>query len=841
MSEFSEKEILPERRPALLIGCGTFGRDVLKRLLSNTVLRGVLPWETSQNGASSNGSRHIPDLAFFWLQEPSQNSEWEADDNDEDDASLEMMLDLYRQIQKIELQESDEQYSFFADTILKAAKDLLSPSRHTGQSLPLGLDVFIIHHPNSSETMGNLDIMLSKAMDRLANNKALLRGVQQASPLNFIQILDFDNYWCESEQGGQLRQAVYNSIQIWNKRRINKQASFGRFYLVDEQTEKALRKPHQRMDEISLFLEFLLFEEQRIGPLEYLYQARANESPVTSFGIRLVERSSGLLSRLAAAYFGISWLDYLVGKEVSGVDIDARSVREKLAPYLPEALENKLGKEALEAKLETSFNRLEKYLKEETSFEYPNWPESVHNAYAQTAKQLEVELAAQVHANIKILTEKYLDKLSDDLRAGIQSDLHESREPVPLGRVIQEISGTMDQLDVAHSEPDVMLSPISITERVMQHVRQLHIAYQNFKDALLNPVGFKLWWVLFTITMALAMTPLTKEALDTIPQPEKTQRFLAAGFEFLQNPYVDNNVTIGIILWLLLILLLTLFSFQKRIRYRIERRKEFWICPQRSRASSLISTALATGGELRKPSEAFLNNLLNDMALSIRTEVRRELSRVLVRLRERRQEIYWLREQLREFLKLYGLSAAIQSDDLQAATQELTNVRHSIEQLEEFEFKLQSNQPTAERFRTMQAELKPFETWGNQFGGYFLYPLKFVDALAAKQPKDLTSMGMNHDAVAEAFKLFLKEQGNELCLSFLWQLQEGIIGTETRYCLLPAHWRTRDVEHVLSEGAGITGNNRIFERKVIAQEENDRAYLLSIRTGIEINCLVENG
>ncbi|MCP4700578.1 MAG: hypothetical protein GY862_27555 [Gammaproteobacteria bacterium] len=824
----------PPRRPTLLVGYGAFGMDVLRRLLSNTVLRGILSWKDTRSKISSS-ERHIQDLAFLWIRDRfSQDGQYMEEELAHEGGSLEMMRDLYRQIHEVEQKKSPEQD--LAEAMVKAAENLLSASARTvsNDALPLGLDVVVIIHPSGPEVVGHLDRMLIAAIDKLANNANLQRAVQGASPLNFIQILDFENYWDNSGNGPKLRQTVYNSVKSWQKRREQEKRAFERFYFVDGRTRYAMRDKRHRVEEISLFLEFLLFEGQRVGPFQSLYQSHgAHESPIAGFGIRLVERNSGLFSRLAAASFGIAWLDYLAGNEVSGFNTEPRALREKLAPYRLPALEEELGRLELHALLEERFRSLEQQFMESLDVDEREWPQYVRVNYEQTVRQLETDLTAQVHARLKDITEKRLMKLSGELRAGIQTDLHESREPTPLGRITQEIDSALSELDTSQIDPGNTISPVNETEKVLKSVEGLHSRYLSFKEQRLNPEGFKQWWICFSLILASGLTPVIVELLDGVPPPDKTQQLLTMGYEWLL--LANNPVAVSLLLFSAL-WALGFFIFHKRIQVRVERTREFWIGVKKGRFTDYIRGALQSGGILRRPSEEFLENTLSDMALSVRTEVRRELGRVVAYLHNRRQEIMWLREQLREFLKMHRQTAAVQNEGRH--DQEDTDVRHAVERIEDFEARLQGNPPTPDRFRATQAELKPFTGWDSRYSETFLYPIKFIETLSSVYAdpfaEELTrpGTGIEQDALASEFVRFLKEKGPSFCLSFLWKAGEGV-QPEQKYCLLPDAWRSLPgVQPGLSD-MGVSGTN------MFKSEDDSRAYMLRIQTGVDPERLID--
>lgn len=814
----------PPRRPTLLIGYGTFGLEVLRRLLSSTVLRGVLSWEETEGGTGAGG-RYIKDLALLWVKDRFRPDSQEADEKRAyEGASLEMMRDLFRQIQPVESDDSELKLAEAVDEVV--TKQLLSAivRMASNDTLPLGLDVIVIVQPSEPAMLGHLTRLLDLAIKKLANNHNLQRGAQAASTLNFIQIVDFENYWDDSDSGKILRKAMHNSLKTWQNRKHQKKPTFERCYLVDGRTLDAIRDESQRIDEITLFLEFLLFEGQRTEPeFQHLYQSQPNESPVATFGIRLVERNSGLFSRLAAAQFGIDWLDYLIGIENIGFETEPQELRSKLASYHFPKLEQELGNEELHTLLNQKFQALETQLIQLGITE--QWPSQIHEQYEKTVQQLETQLTAEVHKRVKDITETRLINLTKDLKAGIQADLHDSREPVTLGAVIREIDNALQELDSLPAETETMetmLSPISDKKPVLQNATQFYTGYVHFIQERLRIESFKRWWIWFSLLLTVGCTPIIVDGLGNVPEPDKLDRFLKMGYDALQ--FINNPLGIS----LLLFLTTWLFGatvFQKRIQKRLERGRQFWTHPEQGRFMGYVRHILQPDGGLRKPSEDFLKRLLNDMTLSIRTEVRHNLDRVAVNLRERRREILWLREQLRDFLKLHGISVGSHYEDL--VPPDTTHVRYSIERVEDLTSRLATNPPTPERFRSTQAEIKPFTGWDKRYSEKFLYPLHFIDSLRPLYENLFADE--NGENIAHQFLVFMKQRGN-FNLAFFWPAQEGV-PPQQYFCLLPESWKRLEQIRLSLSDLGISTT------RIHTSQDESRAYLLQLQTGVDLTCL----
>ncbi len=823
---------IPVHRTTLLVGYGNFGLDALRRFLASTATRGVLVWE-EPTGADSN-ERRLRDLALLWVRDPFETGGPGADEESVLEGShIELMRDLYQQIQTVEQAEAK---TAFEEAMEAAARALLDAATRATrrENLPLGLDVIVLARPNGPAVIGRLTPLLVAGLERLHQYATQLqRAVTGAGALNFIQILDFANYWQGSDQGQQIRTAVQGAVERWQQRRSDGKPAFGRIYLVDGHTADGIRDDRQRIDEISLFLEFLLFEGQRGGELQRLYQALSPQEPlVATFGIRLLERSAGLLSRLAAARFGIDWLDYLAGDDTLRLAAEPVELRRQLAPYRAAGLEHLVKVEPLWTEL---YRQLEVLAQELAGLrvDVPDWPQQVQVRYEQAVRRLESELATQVHGAIQTLSREHLADLPAALRAGIDAALHHDRQPAPLGAVIREVETALAELGQA----PVGIPPAAAgSAAALAKLAALHQDYRRFQREQLDSNGLPQWWPLFALVLSLGLSPVVAEVLGDLPRPDPASaHFLVQGAytvaQWLAAHPLVVVITLGLLFWGL-----GAGLAQRGIRGRLQRARRFWNEPERGRLVDRLRALLRPDGELGRPLSGLLERLLQDLALSIRSEVSRELGQVLQRLQERRRELTWLREQLREFLKLHGLNPAVQSEEWTRLNQENTGIRYAVEQYQDFQRMLQTNPPGPERFLSTQAERRPFTGWDKRYSDTFLYPLRFIDELS-RQYRDpfleelaKPGIGAEQTARSQEFRDFLNRYGT-FALAFSWQAQAGV-PVDRLYCLLPRLWLGLQGSRNTLTDLGIVDQN------ILVGEDVARAYLLRLQLGVETACLL---
>jgi hypothetical protein len=815
----------PPHRATILVGFDTFGLEVLRHLLKSTAPRGVLTWEEPRGGGPPS-ERHLQDLALLWVPDPTAAIPKQIDQEDANEGNaLEMMKDLYRQIRPVEPSPQK-----FAAALSEAADVLLSLSSRAGRKdvLPLGLDVIVLARPTSREILGTLDGLLIPALDRLAAYANLQRGVQGAEILNFLAIYDFEHYW--DERGDSIRRALYDSIEEWESRREKNQASFSRFYLVDGYSGAGIRESPDRVDEISLFIEFLLFEGQRAGSLSRLYHRAGNESPIAVFGIRLIERSAGLLAHVAAARFGIGWLEYLAGRGAFRTAVEPPQLRKRLEPFAPEALDRLIDPQSLHRDVDAAFASLECVLAT-LPIGLPDWPDRIRRQYEATLVQLEDHIATRARTLMAGGAGKHLSDLSHEVRAGIEEDLHDERDPVPLESVIEEIEGLSARLDQIR---EVIPPRPGEADELLHRIQDLHDDYARFDVERVDVERLKRWWPLFALALAAGLTPIAGEWLGNVPKPDPLRFLLTRAYEVLQ--WINNPLLIGASLFAG-IWALGAAGLHRRIAARVDRSRRFYNDPDRGRFIDRLRGGLGPGGALRAPIDYLIDRLLYDMALSMRGEVTRELGRVLARLKERLREMSWLSEQLRGFLRMQGFAGEDLRHDAPRMARDGSVVRYAMERREDFDAMLRSNPAEPGRFRSIQTSHRPFDGWHERYSRTFLVPLQFLERLSRlytdpfEQELAKPGTGPEQQRIARELVDFLVHTGAALRPAFFIKQQEGL-PPEQRYCLLPSLWKGLPGVQAALSGLGITDG-------AVQTGGDGRAYVLRLRAGIASKVLLE--
>jgi len=798
-------------RPTLLIGYGAFGREALQRLLRHSALRGVLKWKKTQLGGIASAERQLRDIALLAVEDRFDADSGARLRNAAMGGEPEFLQDLYRQIKKVPTAAAAAAAeSTLTEMIVSTAETLLAQAEQTSdpeQSLPLGLDVVILARPSTPEAIGHLDILVQSGLERLSAFSFLQVGVQGAAKLNCIQLLDFDSYWEASDRAREIRSALRRSIEVWEHRRAERKVAIDRCYLVDGHSRAGHRDANVRLDEVTLFLELLLFEGLRTTQPD-LYQQRSSAEPITAtFGIRLIEVSTRFLSRNAAATFGHRWLEHLIGASQVLRDRPAENVRAQLAPFHGDELRSIVNDHRLDQAFDQATAELIDAMLKVPDRTAPDWPERARDTFQTELLKLERRLDETTGAMIAELRASRLKHHEKLIADAVDRDLHNERSPVPLESVLREIDEARADLapqDLERSfDSDVPPDP-------MARLTAVHERFRTHSAEWLSRQGRGLhwFWPLFSLLLAIGLAPLLGGLLDSVPAPDPTSRAhgLWKASQTINHPLILTS------LWFGLIWLFSATAVQSTIGNRIRRAQAFFLNKERGRFSDQIRALVEP---LR---EALLARARENLRSSLANDVAKSLGRIQNHLHERRREMRWLRGQLREFLQLHNRPQI--------------SVREWIQREGDFDLMLEANPPTEERFRSRQEDLpEPFKGWNSRYCDAFLDPLKFIDSLSAEYARKFKarleerSSFEEQEARRKDFRRFLERRDHVLACAF--KEDAGVPGSRP-YCITSAYWR--NLAGVLDE---LNNHMGIIQDNVLTGRDPARAYLLLLQMGIE--------
>ena len=287
--------------PTVLIGYGAYGLEVLQKLLSAAAGRGSLAWdEAGPPGSSRPSERKLEVLALFWIPDV-LGLEQDARKHAQASDSFEMMLDLYEQIETVE--GGEDLAERLASRVETAKRRLFKQNRmQASQShVSLGLDVIVLARPSHETVVGKLRELMGPVMERLAEDPGLTAPRAGQDLLNFIQVLDFEDFWNPAPEPQAVRSALGRALADAETASAGGRPAFGRLYLIDGRTERGNQDERVRISQAVLFLELLLFEGKRgSAEFRFLYQ---REDPGRLGAVR-GRRSRDRIQRRPAAAAG---------------------------------------------------------------------------------------------------------------------------------------------------------------------------------------------------------------------------------------------------------------------------------------------------------------------------------------------------------------------------------------------------------------------------------------------------------------------------------------------------------------------------------------------------------
>ena len=802
-------------RPTLLIGFGGYGLDALQRLLHQSALRGVLRWQETQSGGVATAERRLEDLALLALPDPFERSA--AHSVQAAAGAPQFLTDLYRQIHGLPTGARSDARAI-AQHVRGMVDGLVIQNGVGGSAFdrrdPVGLDLILLARPATPDTLPHLDILLQHCLETLADSSVFKRAVQGAGNLNSLLILDFEDYWLGAGTSESiataraLRAALRNSMQGWERRQAERLVALDRCYLLDGRTAIGYRPPHVRLDEAVLFLELLLFEglrTQRQG----LYQQQSLLQPITAtFGVRLLEEGTSVLSREAAATFGRRWLDALIGDQVHCPDRAARHLRETLASCRREAIERHLEDGRLGEVFAGRAEQLVAALMAVPDPQAADWLDRVREVFERECQVMGQVLDRAGWELVSTFKEGQLRDLEQRLVQAVDADLHDERAPASLALVRDALAELRQGLEAGAER---LSPPPAGTADPLLRLGQMQRRYRDQLDEWLAEQGRLLhrFWPPFALLLALGLASLSVRLVQQLALPglDRLDNIIAA-LRTVNQP-LSWTLFWFVCLWGVLAL-----RVQPLITNRIARAQRFFSNTQRGRFQDHLR-------DLVEPlRESQLARVQRNLRSSLINEVRKTLGRVDDRLAERAREMDWLRRQLNEFLRL--------------STQPAMAVRQCVRRGLTVETIMQSR--PVERICYPQDDLpRPFAGWHQRYCDAFLDPLGFIDRLsktyadadeAARERHTVGSDRVDADQPEPRRALLDFIDHVKLAPACRFPRDTGV-PEERCWGIAAPHWRNiPGMQDELNHRLGIVPDD------IIPATDRSRLYLLVIQSGI---------
>jgi hypothetical protein len=715
------------------------------------------------------------------------------------------------------------------------AKDRLldaSGRRSTGDRLRVGLDVLILAQPNGPEAPGRIEDLLGPAMQALADDRSLERPAPGSNLLNFLLFLDFDSYWAGSETNGRIRTGLQASIERWHTRQISGQPGFARIYLMDGQVkEQGRRAEALRIEELIILLCLMLFEGKRDDPgLRWLFEKQQDEiPPLATFGMRALERRQDLLALLSAAKFASGWLEYLMGNSAPPGE-GLTTLRTQLSAWRPESLEFAGERQNLEQILERGLKEVEEQAHAlSISSEGPGWKPEYSDLLDAQVNALKNRLSAWSGEYAFRASSLKLARLPERLNELVTAAIDNPRDPLPAGSVIDELLALRKSLDVT-----APVAPTPADPAQWDGLAQAHGDFAWFRGGQLNPANLPRWWPLLAATLAAAWTPVVLDALNAVPPPDSNSAFLVRkSYELL----MDFNQPAAVVL-LLAVAAWAIGNrwFQPQIRKWLGRGFLGWSHPRQGVLTDRIATSIGLGA-VADGIRAQADYVYGVALQRVNAEVRREIDRVVERLRARRSEMKWLRDEMQEFLRTHGIDPDASSVGIDSSARPPGGYRVSLDRDADLQKTLALNPPNRDRFRAAQADRHPLRRWHDDYCDTFLYPVIFLEDLGKAYYDRKAEEASSHDDASAAkiagIEDFLERSG-QFSLAFDWSGASGAVHDVQSWCVLPPPWKRE------SRIASALHNHAFEEQRIVPGSADDRAYFLKVQWGVSTDRLTRN-
>ncbi|MBL8213827.1 MAG: hypothetical protein JNK87_24125 [Bryobacterales bacterium] len=781
--------------PTILIGYGQYGRRCLQTLLANAAARGVLPWEDT-HGTELFSDRRLQSLALFYVPDLFQAGDdgsgaFAGRDN------FEMMQDLYGQIETVE-PKGPQPGLVLAQQVEKAKSRLFAEYRLTRSGpLNIGLDVILLARPLEAAAVGRLSELIAPVMEHLARDPGF-QAIEGQDLLNFIEILDFEDFWDDSPRQSATREAIYQELERAKEADDHRRPAFGRVYLFDGRTERGNHDEVARRDEAVLFLEFLLLEGHRTQASTRTFYVREPLAHLLcTVGIRAIEFSSARLRRLAAASFARGWLGHLAGRGTEAGTPNA--IEPVVTSFLPPSVEETFGPDRVESWLQRGLHNIEQGLLR-LDPAATDWPLRVEETARELASAQRSALLEESAKLTRELVARHVNPLPDEIHAAVSGGLSDDSFPRTAGSMVQELDDTAERImAAASSRPSLPAVEPALAPSAQS---ELHLRYLDFRARQVDPTRLRNWWLLFAVSAAIAFLPIWRDLWQEVLGED----WASAGWQ----------TTFFLLSLLLLFWAIGAKLFQPWIELAVARPLEFFTHPQRGRFAALLRRKVHSA-EIEGALRSTAYETLRAQRQSLAAKVCAQLAQTSRPLKERQREMRWLSTQLEGYLKLHRVNEHADPPQYHP-DRELPRVLRVLETDQDLAATSSAHPRNQAEYHHVQRTLRIFEHWHVRFSPTFLDPHRFLDQIATVFPESFEERRVAA-GVIEGLSHY-----EDFPASFQW-LQASGLPQERRSCSIPAHWLRLDgVNEGLLRGG--------YHQSVLARNSGDRLYLLQGRLGI---------
>ncbi len=788
--------------PTILIGYGGYGLRVLHSFLSGAAARGALAWDERAAVGTLN-ERRLESLSLFWIPDTLDLPEQQVAGAVNVDGGYELMDDLYSQVEHVS-GARDRLAEILADAVEREKKRLTEVTRGG----VFGLDVIVIAQPTRDEVIGALRDLIEPSMARLAEDPSLASAQDGGgnSLLNFLEILDFEDYWAPRMEP--VRQALHQVLNEHLEGFSAGRPTLGRVYLFDGTTPQGHRPADSRVHEAVLLLELLLLEGLRREPdAQALYRReRIDVPPVCTIGIRVVERSSGLLKRLAAASFARGWLDHLTSNPVDAEDPFGEVVNQ----FRPQGMAHTIGEPALRAAAARAVSNVqERFLAASRS--EADWSRLLRESAEREVDAAVTRLTQQTGKQTTVLGQK-LNAFRDELEKAITTCLQSRRPPWSVGAAIEELHRLqLEFSSVASSSDESAPPPPLVDAYAAAEEMQREYATYRMRQVRTLQLATK-WWTIAAVVFALALSPLLLQIFSdgwpNSPVPAPVQSLVSA-------------ILAGGTFWVL-----GRLAIQPALERTAERARDYYTNPQRGRLSERLQKAAASPA-IAGRIENHCRSLLTGLRQYLLGGAVGELVRQRTMLARRRDEMEWLQRQVGEFLLSNGVEAAGVVPVFMEG-RATPDVRYALETNQDLATIAQSLPRDTGRFQELVESSRLFSDWSKTYCDTFLHPLPFLDQLSESFRDPLELDERETERRANLIATFLRTKVS-MSVCFHWLATDGLPAA-ARWSIFPRFWKTfPGVEFALADAG--------FASHTITTDKTERLYLVETILGVPADLL----
>jgi hypothetical protein len=794
--------------PSILIAFGAYGMRMLRNFLASAATRGVLVWD-EEGVVGSLNERRLQALSLFWIPEKIGSRDGQPAENAQFESDYELMDDLFRQIEVMDGTFADIRTAL-EEGVDTEKKRLLDPRRHGETNMP-GLDVFILAQPTSQDMIGLVRNLTEPSMSKLASDPSF-ETAHATSLLNFIQIFDFEDYWAPRMEP--VREALRRMIDENRGAISSGRPTVGRMYIFDGNTAAGRRTAISRQQEAILFLEFLLLEDLRVHPDAKAFFERqyANMPPLCSIGIRVVERSSGLLRRLAAAAFARSWLDYLVTTQ--SIDKQDSPFFDLVKPFRDDNLGRIVGEQEMRSAARMEISQVESALLA-LSADQADWEERLRELATRQTESAIQRLSRKSGEQSATPSRVALKNFRDEIEQNITSAMQQRSPALTLGSVIDELQSLEDEfasvaLEAKPSEdrPAPSTAPFVEASRMQRE-------YFLYRSRQVQTAAMKTtWWPRIAIFFAVAFSPLMMRGFANGPMNDLMPSWVLAPLCAL---------ILGAVFWY--------FGrqfMQPALSSTAERARAFYTDHERGRLSERVRQ-VANSGNVAGRIEGYADLLVYGTKQYVLGALTDEIRRARLALIQRRDEVQWLRLQVGEFLR------SNQVDDRNYPPRfedgrVPSDVRFSLERTNDLTAVAESVPRNTDRFREQVGVRRLFDSWSRSYCDTFLHPIQFLDQLSTSfADKFEIDESETRRRAAQIATFLQRDVGVPVC--FQWLVSDGLPAMD-RGSLFPTSWqRFPGVKNALAQSG--------FAKHTLDTSSSERLYLIQYMLGIPAELLVK--